>query len=884
VRFLRALAILLLAPALLWGQATGAGTPTTGQGTATPGTINYTATGGSTPLTLQKFLDANVVDPRNYGVVMNTGTDQSAAMQNCINAVGAAGGGVIQMPPGIIKMNVVIANGGVVLQGQESGSISPVTDYLAPYDTTKPVIQIGADAGYIYGSGVRDLCVYDNTGLSRQGITFAGGAFKCFASNIHSIGFTQWCLGFTNNDRWPCSYNKVDRLSCISSSVATYGVGGGAGIAYIDKYGGKWNASVAGNVLTITTPATTAQAANPGVIAAGASISAFSTSAGSLNAAVIQPYGTSGTTGTGGAGTYYLSVSSTSWTGVITHNGLGWTTANYVVNFESKTSLGPQVLVESCSFGCGGLANGYLQGSYSGIGLTYMGTWTNGPNININGVDMDSVQNHPLNFGYVSVVHDCGSDLRVGAQWGNALPLTGTVNTGGQLYVIAGHTTGSITAGQSTVTVASTTGIRVGRQISIAGAGPLMATGYYMPLVGTVTAISGNVLTLDGGSTTAVVTVSNNDVGYGDITALETSGQIHSYLGTPGVIWTSAQAVRTGLASTMVPTTYRAGNVGSIAPWNSYSVVDDLATNPRYFLQTATTINSGNSATWSAGVVTFTCASGHNAQVGDLIYVDGDTIDAGINGTFVVAGYTSGTVLTYNSAAATGSGTATGTLTIRVVKSGGFVNGGLWLSGASGTNGQCGLSMRNNLGVVNNVINTTGNNAQLQINTPETTNGFFGLTYGSAITTGAGLTIGNSGANKFQFTGNGTFNIAEAAAPSLTSGWGKVYADSTAHQLYGMNAAGTKTMLTLDKTITTAGTTGAQTYNVSIGSIRIAAAGTSVVLTDSLITANSVVLCNLGTVDTTAKSVVAVPGAGSCTFTLNAAATAEVAIFFHVLN
>lgn len=85
-------------------------------------------------------------------------------------------------------------------------------------------------------------------------------------------------------------------------------------------------------------------------------------------------------------------------------------------------------------------------------------------------------------------------------------------------------------------------------------------------------------------------------------------------------------------------------------------------------------------------------------------------------------------------------------------------------------------------------------------------------------------------------------------------------------------------------TYTTAGTTGNQTINKPSGSVRIAAAGTTVTLTDNLITANSIVIPVMATVDTTAKSVASVVGSGSCVFTLNAAATAEVEIRFVVWN
>ena len=90
--------------------------------------------------------------------------------------------------------------------------------------------------------------------------------------------------------------------------------------------------------------------------------------------------------------------------------------------------------------------------------------------------------------------------------------------------------------------------------------------------------------------------------------------------------------------------------------------------------------------------------------------------------------------------------------------------------------------------------------------------------------------------------------------------------------------------MSLDKTVTAAGTTGAQTINKTVGTVNFAAAATSLVVTNSLVTANSIIVATVGTVDTTMKSVVVVAAAGSFTLTANAAATAETRVNFHVFN
>lgn len=80
------------------------------------------------------------------------------------------------------------------------------------------------------------------------------------------------------------------------------------------------------------------------------------------------------------------------------------------------------------------------------------------------------------------------------------------------------------------------------------------------------------------------------------------------------------------------------------------------------------------------------------------------------------------------------------------------------------------------------------------------------------------------------------------------------------------------------------GGVGAQIINKSSGRSGIAIGQTSVVITNNKVTATSVVLPVLETVDATAKSVVATPGAGSVTFTLNAACTAQVSVGFVVVG
>lgn len=87
-----------------------------------------------------------------------------------------------------------------------------------------------------------------------------------------------------------------------------------------------------------------------------------------------------------------------------------------------------------------------------------------------------------------------------------------------------------------------------------------------------------------------------------------------------------------------------------------------------------------------------------------------------------------------------------------------------------------------------------------------------------------------------------------------------------------------------DATITASGTTGNQTINKSAGSVNVAAGGTSITVTSDKVTTNSIVIPIAGTNDATCFVKNAVKSAGSVTFNMSAACTAETRIDFWVLN
>lgn len=114
--------------------------------------------------------------------------------------------------------------------------------------------------------------------------------------------------------------------------------------------------------------------------------------------------------------------------------------------------------------------------------------------------------------------------------------------------------------------------------------------------------------------------------------------------------------------------------------------------------------------------------------------------------------------------------------------------------------------------------------------------------------------------------------------------------DRDAAALRDMQIGGNKGLLnfpgglSVNTTVIAPGVTGAATINTMSGRVNFAASAAALVVTNSLVTTNSIVLCTIQTNDSTLKSVQCVPAGGSFTMFGNAAATAETRVAFWVLN
>ena len=107
------------------------------------------------------------------------------------------------------------------------------------------------------------------------------------------------------------------------------------------------------------------------------------------------------------------------------------------------------------------------------------------------------------------------------------------------------------------------------------------------------------------------------------------------------------------------------------------------------------------------------------------------------------------------------------------------------------------------------------------------------------------------------------------------------FGNAGATSIFGLTAVN---RFLLNRTITAGGTTGNQTIDKPNGSVNIAAAGTSVVVTNSTVTTSSTVIAIANTNDASCAVKNAVPTANTITITMTAACGAETRVAFWVFN
>lgn len=165
---------------------------------------------------------------------------------------------------------------------------------------------------------------------------------------------------------------------------------------------------------------------------------------------------------------------------------------------------------------------------------------------------------------------------------------------------------------------------------------------------------------------------------------------------------------------------------------------------------------------------------------------------------------------------------------------------------------------------------------------------------GVSIATSHSATNSTSGAYKplnITYTINNTGTASTATATGIFLNATTTALNGMSHNLMDLQVGSTSLhkvdgagKILISNTITTGGTTGNQTINKPSGTVNIAAAGTTVTVTNSTCTTSSIVYAVIRTNDATAYIKNVVPGSGTFDINLGAAATGEISIGFVVFN
>lgn len=258
---------------------------------------------------------------------------------------------------------------------------------------------------------------------------------------------------------------------------------------------------------------------------------------------------------------------------------------------------------------------------------------------------------------------------------------------------------------------------------------------------------------------------------------------------------------------------------------------------------------SGTTASSSATTGTVTIGNGTAAT------------NVGIGGGLIYVGGTTTATTSTAGAVVVGNGTASTTTAIG--------GGNIYTGGVIHSNGAVTATLSNSA-------------AQNLVIASNTNNGNPGGAYLEAINSTHTVLLGISGSGNLGSVISGTPPSPTGESAALyTSSAVPIYMGSGNSYWFGLDPT---LGIRIANTYTAIGTTGAVTINKPAGVANIAGAGTSVVVTNSLVTAASIIFCFLQTSDTTAVLGSAVAGSGSFTINMKTAPTGAIAIGWFIVN
>lgn len=151
-----------------------------------------------------------LMDVRHFGAAANGVTNDAAAIQAAINAVNAAGGGIVKFPAGVMKIGAALTlYSGVILEGE--GSQATTVSYTG---AAQALVQ-ATPGTRIYGVGLRGI-KFSDAGTGTIGLDLNSVSTGVFEDLIVD-GFTT-AVSLTGTNGY-CVYNRFTNVTAANSTT-----------------------------------------------------------------------------------------------------------------------------------------------------------------------------------------------------------------------------------------------------------------------------------------------------------------------------------------------------------------------------------------------------------------------------------------------------------------------------------------------------------------------------------------------------------------------------------------------------------------------------------------------------------------------------------------
>jgi hypothetical protein len=215
---------------------------------------------GAAARTVQVKLREVALSITDFGAVADGNADSTSALHSAVEALGP-NGGYVEIPPGVFRLNAVIARHNVVLRGK-GGKGAHNQACLRPYDLARPTLTFGDDTADYHYCGIENLHV-SGSDATRNGFALAAhnaphalllkGGIINFAmrhsalfNGVQSLALKPSTTNPISGFRMPGSAIRNDVMNSTSARCiysTRRGVGDDSGYNTDNRFDGKINST-----------------------------------------------------------------------------------------------------------------------------------------------------------------------------------------------------------------------------------------------------------------------------------------------------------------------------------------------------------------------------------------------------------------------------------------------------------------------------------------------------------------------------------------------------------------------------------------------------------------------------------------------------------------